>query len=83
VHAKAHGLPVEIAELATDPRVLEEVAAAVARANEHLARAEQIKHYIVLPDDWVADGDELTPTMKLRRKPIAIKYAAEIDAMYG
>jgi long-subunit acyl-CoA synthetase (AMP-forming) len=69
--------------LAEDPSVLDEVSAAVARANRHLARVEQIKRFTVLPLDWSPAGDELTPTMKLRRKPIAEKYAAEIDALYA
>ena len=66
-----------------DPDVAAAVEAQIARANERLARVEQIKRYTVLPDDWVADGDELTPTSKLKRKPIAAKYAPEIDAMYA
>ncbi len=44
---------------------------------------EQIKRFKVLADDWPAAGDELTPTMKLRRKPIAQKYADEIEALYS
>jgi long-subunit acyl-CoA synthetase (AMP-forming) len=65
------------------PAVLEEVAAGVERANSHLSRVEQIKRFLVLSCDWPPAGDELTPTMKLKRKPIAAKYAAEIDALYG
>ena len=67
---------------ASDPEVVAEVDAQIARANERLARVEQIKRFTLLPGDWVPDGDELTPTMKLKRKPIASKYAAEIEAMY-
>ena len=52
-------------------------------ANEQLARVEQIKKFTIVPGDWLPGGDELTPTMKLKRKPIAAKYADEIEAMYG
>ena len=62
--------------------VLDEVATAVERANSHLSRVEQIKRFKVLPCDWPPAGDELTPTMKLKRRPIAEKYAAEIEALY-
>jgi long-chain acyl-CoA synthetase len=37
----------------------------------------------VLPDDWQPGGDELTPTMKLKRKPIHEKYSEEIEALYA
>ena len=56
---------------------------AVDKGNAELARVEQIKKFTIIPGDWVPGGDELTPTMKLKRKPIAEKYAAEIEAMYG
>ena len=52
-------------------------------ANEQLARVEQIKRFKVLPVEWEPGGEELTPTMKLKRKPIAQKYAAEIEALYS
>ena len=59
-----------------------ELAEAVQRANQQLSRVEQIKRYRVLPDEWLPGGDELTPTMKLKRRPIAEKYAAIIDDLY-
>jgi long-chain acyl-CoA synthetase len=68
--------------MSMEPAVLEAVAAAVELANSHLSRVEQIKRFKVLPCDWPPAGDELTPTMKLKRRPIADKYAAEIEALY-
>jgi long-chain acyl-CoA synthetase len=82
--ARRRGLPDSSpGALADDPGVIEEVGSGVARANSHLSRVEQIKRFRVLPCDWAPAGDELTPTMKLKRKPIAEKYAAEIDALYA
>jgi long-chain acyl-CoA synthetase len=68
--------------LVADPTVQQIVAAAVESANEKLSRVEQIKKFHLLDVDWLPGGDELTPTMKLRRKPIAEKYAAQIEALY-
>jgi long-subunit acyl-CoA synthetase (AMP-forming) len=82
--ASARGLSDPSPEaMACEPAVLDEVRAGVERANSHLNRAEQIKRFTILPCDWPPAGDELTPTMKLRRKPIAEKYAAEIEELYG
>ncbi len=69
--------------MSAEAAVLSEIRAGVERANSHLSRVEQIKRFTVLPCDWPPAGDELTPTMKLKRKPIAEKYAAEIEALYG
>jgi long-chain acyl-CoA synthetase len=70
-------------ELARDERVRAAVQEGVERANEKLARVEQVKKFTIVEGDWLPGGDELTPTMKLKRKPIAEKYAAAIDAMYA
>jgi long-subunit acyl-CoA synthetase (AMP-forming) len=70
-------------ELAGEPAVLQAVQAGVDEANGHLARVEQIKKFTIVRGDWLPGGEELTPTMKLKRKPIAEKYAAEIAAMYA
>jgi long-chain acyl-CoA synthetase len=71
------------AVLAQDETVRALIQSGVDQANEKLARVEQIKKFSLLPTPWEPGGDELTPTMKLKRKPIAEKYASEIDALYS
>ena len=66
-----------------DPVVLEEVQRNVDEANKRFARVEQIKKFTLLGEEWLPDSDELTPTMKLKRRPIDEKYGAEIDALYA
>jgi long-subunit acyl-CoA synthetase (AMP-forming) len=83
-YADEHGLgDSSPAVLSQDPDVLAVLDKAVATANDVLARVEQIKAFTVLGTEWEAGGDELTPTMKLKRKPISEKYAAEIEKLYG
>ena len=82
--ASQHGLEVRTLEqLAGEPSVSAAVQEAIDVANSRLARVEQIKKFTIVPGDWLPGGDELTPTMKLKRKPISEKYAAEIEAMYA
>ena len=71
------------AELTQRPEVLEAVGAVVEAGNERLSRVEQIKRFLVLDHVWVFGEEELTPTNKLRRRQIATRYAAEIDALYA
>jgi long-chain acyl-CoA synthetase len=70
-------------QLADEEAVRAAVQAAVDKGNAELARVEQVKKFTILPGDWAPGGDELTPTMKLKRKPIADKYAEQIEAMYA
>jgi long-chain acyl-CoA synthetase len=90
------GKPYNVALVTLDPDVapafeqqhghdglIAEVARGIQAANEQLARVEQIKRYRLLDEEWQPGGDELTPTMKLKRKPIHEKYAGEIAALYG
>ena len=78
-HGLADGSPAAVAAHAA---VREAVAAAVQEANGHLSRVEQVKRFALLGEEWLPGGEELTPTMKLKRRPIAEKYAAEIASMY-
>jgi long-chain acyl-CoA synthetase len=90
------GKPYNVALVTLDPDVapafeqqqgrdalLAEVERGIEAANEQLARVEQIKKFKLLDDDWQPGGDELTPTMKLKRKPIHEKYASEIEELYA
>ncbi|HZC54308.1 MAG TPA: long-chain fatty acid--CoA ligase, partial [Mycobacterium sp.] len=69
--------------LAAHPEVIARIAAGVAEGNAKLSRVEQIKRFRVLPTLWEPGGDEITLTMKLKRKPIMAKYAAEIEELYA
>ena len=64
------------------PAVIAAIGDAIARANTELNDAEQIRRFSIAGGTWLPGGDELTPTMKLKRKPIAVKHAALIDALY-
>lgn len=73
----------DIAVLAQHPAIESAVEQAIAQANARLSRVEHIRSWKILPEYWIAGGEELTPTLKLRRVPIAKKYAALIDALYA
>jgi len=83
VYANRLGVDADPAALVKDERILAEIQASVDSGNEKLSRIEQIKKFTVLPDYWLPGGDEMTPTSKLKRRPIARKYAAEIDELYA
>ena len=68
---------------ASDPAIAAEIAAAVEAANARLSRVEQIKRYEIIEGEWLPGGEELTPTLKLKRRPIERKYEAQIEALYA
>jgi long-chain acyl-CoA synthetase len=73
----------DLPSLAKDPRVRAAVQAGVDAANARLARVEGIKRFALVEGDWLPGGDELTPTMKLKRKPIGEKYTTTVEALYA
>jgi long-subunit acyl-CoA synthetase (AMP-forming) len=81
-YAARQGVPCDAASLAADPGVRALVQSSVDRANQVLSRVEQLKKFVILPTFWEPGSDVLTHTMKVRRRPIAERYAAEIDALY-
>ena len=82
--AKAHGIAsMSMAELAEHPSTIAEVRRALIVANTHLSRIEQFKRFTILPTEWSPESEELTPTMKLKRRVIHEKYKDQVEAMYA
>jgi long-chain acyl-CoA synthetase len=79
--AQEHAVEGDLAAIASE-ELIAEVQRGLDVANQDLARVEQVKRFTILPVDWEPGGDELTPTMKLKRRPIAEKYADQIEALY-
>jgi long-subunit acyl-CoA synthetase (AMP-forming) len=80
--AQEQGVEGSLATIAESEELIAEVQRGLDVANQDLARVEQVKRFAILPADWEPGGDELTPTMKLKRRPIAEKYSGEIEALY-
>ncbi len=82
--ARAHGIETSsLAELAQQPAVLAAVQEAVDAANQRLARVQQVKKWRLLPVEWTAESEELTPTLKLKRRVVHAKYGDVIDGLYS
>ena len=83
VWARRHGIDAPFAELAANPDVIAEVQREVDAANAGFSQVERIKRFKLLADEWLPDSEELTPTMKLKRRGVHAKYAHEIEELYA
>jgi long-chain acyl-CoA synthetase len=81
--AAERGLPTDMAALARTDEVRELVQGIVDEVNADRSRYEQIKRFSILPRDFTMDDDELTPTLKLKRRVVADHFAAELDELYA
>ncbi|WP_121258876.1 AMP-dependent synthetase/ligase [Nocardioides ferulae] len=73
----------DLADLAQQPAIRAMVQQAVDAANARLSRPEQVKAWELLPVEWTAESEELTPTLKLKRRVVHQKYADVLDRLYG
>ena len=71
-----------VGDLATDPDLVAEIDLAVKAANQAVSKAEAIRKFRILPVDFTEDTGELTPTLKVKRKVVAQKFATDIEALY-
>ncbi|MDN5795055.1 MAG: AMP-dependent synthetase/ligase [Intrasporangium sp.] len=82
--AKAHGLAdLSITEAPNTPVVLEALQTAIDRANEAVSRAESIRKFAILPDDFTEENGYLTPSLKLKRPLVLKDFADEVEKLYG
>jgi long-chain acyl-CoA synthetase len=72
-----------LADIAADPDVVAEVARQVAEVNERLSRVEHIRRFVLLGQEWLPDGEMLTPTMKLKRRGVLATYGDLVEEMYA
>lgn len=82
--AKEHDMPASTADLAKHAGFRAYLRDAIEReVNPRVSRFESIKQFEVLPNEFTIDGGELTSTLKLRRKVVEQKYAADIERLYA
>ena len=81
--AKWAGREASLEELARDERVRELIQGVVDEVNRDRSRFEQIKRFSILPRDFTAEHEEITPTLKLRRRVVQEHFADEIEALYA
>lgn len=76
------GAGTSVGDLATDPDLVAEIDLAVKEANQAVSKAEAIRKFRILSVDFTEDTGELTPTLKVKRKVVAQKFADDIEAIY-
>ena len=81
--AAERGLPVELERLAGEEQVRELIQGVVDAVNADRSRYEQIKRFTILPRDFTMDDDELTPTLKLKRRVVTKHFGGELEELYA
>ena len=81
--ATAHGKSGDIAAYVDDPDLRDQVQRAVDDANAAVSRAESIRKFVILPDDWTEEAGQLTPSLKLKRNVVVREHKDEIAALFA
>jgi long-chain acyl-CoA synthetase len=81
--ARERGIEGDLAELCTDDRVIDHFREIVAGHMEAFSRYERIREFALIPEEFSQQADELTPTLKLKRRVLVAKYADVIERMYS
>jgi long-chain acyl-CoA synthetase len=80
-----HGKPADttIPSVADDPELRAEIQSAIDDANKAVSKAESIRKFTILDDDWTEAGGQLTPSMKLKRNVVVNECSEQIAALYS
>ena len=81
--ATSRGKSTSPADLVDDPDLRAEIDAAVEEANKAVSKAESIRKYTVLPDDWTEEAGQLTPSLKLKRDVVMREHREDVADLYG
>lgn len=80
--AETHGKSTNVRDLVDDPDLRAEIEAAVEDANKAVSRAESIRKFTILPDEWTEEGGQLTPSLKLKRNVVLREFKDDVAALY-
>ncbi|MCM3514084.1 MULTISPECIES: AMP-dependent synthetase/ligase [Nocardioides] len=81
--AQTHGKTGGVEALVDDPDLQAEIEAGVEEANKAVSKAESIRKFRVLTEEWTEEGGQLTPSLKLKRNVVMRQLRAEVDALYS
>lgn len=81
--AERNDIELPLEEALEHPKLLEEIQEAVDYANRAVSRAESIRKFRVLPIDFTIEGEELTPTLKVKRNVVGERYKGDIEQLYA
>jgi long-chain acyl-CoA synthetase len=84
VWAAKHGTTfTDLASFSRLPEVRAELQSSLDSANQEVARVEQVKKFVIVPDSWTPDSGEITPSLKLKRNVVLDKYRSELESLYA
>jgi long-chain acyl-CoA synthetase len=81
--AEVRDTSAEVADHIDDPELRAEIQRGVDDANAAVSRAEAIRRFVILPDDWTEEAGQLTPSLKLKRNVVEREHRDDIRALFG
>ncbi|NDB18715.1 MAG: long-chain fatty acid--CoA ligase, partial [Actinobacteria bacterium] len=72
-----------ISELIHDADLRAEIQRVIDKSNAQVSKAEQIRSFVIVPQEWTQAGGQITPSLKLKRNVVLEQHAADIEAIYA
>ena len=81
--AEQHGKSDDVGELIDDPDLIAAIQSGVDEANKAVSKAEAIRKFTIISDEWTEEGGQLTPSLKLKRNVVLRQARADVEALYA